>query len=96
MTETAKKPRMAAVKSLTEDRDNRIIEVLEGFIQLAKDGHISDLAVIGKVRGAPITEFEWDGDAPLDLLGALELAKMEVSSQLLAEIDGDVDDGEED
>lgn len=79
-----KKP-LAAVKSLTEERDKEIEEKLQEFLKMAKDGHISDLVLIGKVRGAPITELLWEGDNPLELIGALEMAKQEVIQQHLDE-----------
>lgn len=84
--------KLAAVKNLTEERDKIIVAKLEEFLALAKAGHLSDLAIIGKVRGAPITEFEWESDNPLELIGALELAKQEVAQDLLHEAHGGDDD----
>ena len=87
------KPVMAAVKSMTEERDKALIELLEGFIEMAKEGHLSDIALIGKIRGEPMTEFEWDSDNPLELLGALEFAKQEVINEMVDEEEpGELDD----
>lgn len=97
MSETEKKkPVMEVVKNLTEERDKVLVEKLEVFLGLAKEGHLSDVAIIGKVRGASITEFEWESENPLELIGALELAKQEVMLDLIQEADGDDDDDDDD
>jgi len=83
---------IASVKNLTADRDKVLVEKLESFVELAKEGHLSDIAIIGKVRGESMTEFEWESDSPLELLGALELAKQEISSDILAEADPEDED----
>lgn len=87
-----KKPVMEVVKSMTEERDKAIAATLEEFARLAKEGHISDIAIIGKVRGEPVTEFDWDSDSPLELIGALELAKVEVMTEMLSSDEDDEDD----
>lgn len=89
-----KKTKVAAVKDINAQRNEELVKILEEFVVIAKEGHISDLAIIGKVRGAPITEFHWETDNPLELIGALELAKSEVCEALLvdADEDGDEDD----
>ena len=91
-----KKPVMEVVKNLTEERDKAIVATLEEFVKLAKAGELSDVAIIAKVRGVPMTEFEWDSDNPLELLGSLELAKQEVAMEMLQAADGDEDDEDED
>ena len=91
-----KKPVMEVVKNMTAERDKVLVSKLEEFVQLAKDGHLSDVAIICKVKGQPMTEFEWESDNGLELLGALELAKAEVSLNLLEEADGDDDDDGDD
>jgi hypothetical protein len=90
-----KKPVMAAVKSMTEERDKQLVAKLEEFVKLAKEGHLSDIAIICKVRGEPMTEFEWESDDPLSLLGSLELAKQEVALDMLGEAEGDDEDDED-
>jgi len=90
--ETKEKPNIAAVQSLTAERDKELVAKLEEYVQLAKDGHLSDIAIIGKVRGASITEFEWDSDNPLELIGSLELAKTEIMADMLSEEDHDEDE----
>jgi hypothetical protein len=75
------------------ERNEELGKALDEFARLAREGHLSDFALIGKVRGTPVTEFEWESDNPLELLGALELAKIEIASELLGEVDGA---GEED
>lgn len=88
------KPVMEVVKNMTEERDKALVAKLEEFIKLAKEGHLSDVAIICKVRGEPMTEFEWESDNPLELLGALELAKQEVAIDMIQEVEG-LDDDEE-
>lgn len=78
-----------------QERNEELAKSLEQFAEMAREGHLSDFALIGKVRGAPVTEFEWETDNPLELLGALELAKIEVSSELLDEVN-DTDDEDSD
>ena len=90
-----KKPVMEVVKNLTEERDKAIVATLEEFVKLAKAGELSDVAIIAKVRGVPMTEFEWDSDNPLELLGSLELAKQEVAMEMLQAADGDEDEDED-
>lgn len=83
---TEKKAKLRAVdgvKDLHEERSKALVEKLESFIEMAKEGHLSDLVLIGKIRGAPMTEMEWEADDPLSLLGALEMAKQEVVLDLL-------------
>lgn len=97
MTEAReKKPDLGVVKTMTEERDKTIVAMLEEFVKLAKVGELSDIAVIAKVRGVPMTEFEWDSDNPLELLGSLELAKQEVAMEMLQAAEGDEDEDEED
>jgi hypothetical protein len=83
MVEATKRPVMAAVKNMTAERDKELVMKLEEFVKLAKEGHLSDIAIICKVRGEPMTEFEWDSDDPLSLIGALALAQNEVTTELL-------------
>jgi hypothetical protein len=93
--EAKKKPVMAAVKNLNEGRNQALVAILQEYTKLVEEGHLSDLAIIGKVRGEPMTEFAWDSDNPLELIGALEMAKVEVTSQILAEAMGEDGDDED-
>jgi hypothetical protein len=72
-----------------QERNEELGKALDEFAKLAREGHLSDFALIGKVRGAPVTEFEWEADNPLELLGALELAKSEIMADLLGEEEDD-------
>lgn len=81
--------KLEVVKTMTEERDKTIVAMLEEFVKLAKVGELSDIAVIAKVRGVPMTEFEWDSDNPLELLGSLELAKQEVALEMIQAAEGD-------
>lgn len=83
--EEKKRTPLGVVKSLTEERDKEILEKISQFVKLAEEGHFSDLVIIGKVRGAPIVEIDWDSDNPVELIGALEMAKMEVHADLREE-----------
>lgn len=96
MAEEATKMRVAEVKNLNAERNSELVKVLEEWTKLAKEGHLSDVALIGKLRGAAMTEFHWDTDNPLEIIGALELAKSEIASDVLAEADPDADDDEDD
>ena len=79
-----------------QERNEELGKGLDEFAKLAREGHLSDFALIGKVRGAPVTEFVWDADNPLELLGALELAKGEIMADLFGEDDEDGDDDDAD
>lgn len=97
MSETKKAPVMAEVKNLNAERDQELVNMLMEFVKLAKEGELSDVAIIGKVRGAPITEFQWDSSSPLELIGALEMAKVEITTEILAEsMAEDADEDDED
>lgn len=90
------KTTLAAVKSMTEERDKEIVAKLEEFVALAKEGHVSDIAVICKVRGEPITEFNWESSNPLELIGSLDMAKQEIILELLDAAEGDDDEEDDD
>ena len=91
-----KKPVMEVVSNMTDERDKVLVSKLEEFVKLAKEGYLSDVAIICKVRGKPMTEFEWESDNGLELLGALNLAAQEVSLDMLAEAEGEGDDDGDD
>lgn len=74
-----------------QERNEELGKAFDEFAKIAREGHLSDFALIGKVRGAPVTEFEWEADNPLELLGALELAKGEIMADLLGEEDTEDD-----
>jgi hypothetical protein len=92
MSEKTHKPKLSAVTSLTKDRDQEIIEKLNVFVKLAEEGVLSDIAIVCKVRGEPMTEFDWDSDNPLELIGALYLAQQEVAMDMLHEAEAEEDD----
>lgn len=82
---------VASIKSLTEERDKEILAKLEQFQEMAKEGHLSDIIIIGKVRGVPITELLWESDNSVELVGALEIAKQEIIQSYLDEIETEED-----
>jgi len=47
----AEKAHLKSVKNFNEERDREILEMLESFREMAADGHLSDLCLIGKIRG---------------------------------------------
>jgi hypothetical protein len=83
-------------KNLDEERKSQLLSKLEKFSELAREGHISDLILIGKIKGESMTEFDWDSNNPLEVIGALDLAKFEVMSEALIEAEMDQGDSESD
>lgn len=54
----------------------RLIEMLEGILKLAREGEVSSACIVcfGKER----LEIDWTDDDPLILVGALESAKFQL------------------
>lgn len=75
------------VVDFNEDRKKAVIEVLERFLEVAKEGEISDLIIIGKVTGESFSEVLWDTEDRLGLIGSLEYAKADVIKTLLDDAD---------
>jgi hypothetical protein len=84
------------VKSLNEERDKELLACLETMSEHVREGHVSDIVIIAKVRGAPATEMEWGGDNPLDLIGAIEMAKIEIATSFADALNGEDEDDDED
>lgn len=71
-------PPLANVKSINAERDQAFIDILEEMLKMAKNGEISELCILGKVRGEDVAEVLWETNNRLELLGSIELARMEV------------------
>lgn len=87
------KARLTVVQSNGE-ATAAIVEMLEGYLDAAKEGNVSDIAIICKLKGEPMTEFcGWDSDRPLELVGALRVAEMEILKELISpeELEDDTD-----
>jgi len=90
------KTTLSSVANMTGERDAALVVFLEKQIELVKEGDVSDIVVIMKVRGEPATEMDWESEDPMALIGAIEMAKVEITMQHLDELNGVDDDDDDD
>ena len=82
-----KKSNVTELKNINSERNTQIEEQLQSLLEVAKEGELSDIMIVAKVRGEDMTETIWDTGDRLQLIGALEALKLEVLEEFLDSAD---------